>query len=97
MIPIINTMDVVCRFLSGFPSTDRECRIEYSTQEGLSGSVVDTGSNTSGDTITVALTARLDENTAYYYRVTATATAEGVCVRVEDFFQTGQGSGITSV
>ena len=94
----MNTTDVVCRFLSGFPSTDRECQIEYSTREDLSGSVVDTGSSTSGDIVTVTLTASLEERTIYYYRVTA--TAEGVCVRVEGFFPIGQGPeapGISSI
>ena len=79
---------VQCRFLSGFPGTDRECQIEYSTREDLSGSDVDTGSSTSGDNVTVDFTARLERDTTYYYR--ATATAEDVCVRVEGCFRTGK-------
>ena len=39
------------RFLDGFTGT-AECQIECSTREDLSGSVVDTGSSTSGDTVT---------------------------------------------
>ena len=76
---------VLCRFLGGFTGT-AECQIEYSTQEDLSGSVVDTGSSTSGDTVTVNLTATLNESTTYYYLVTA--TAEGVSVTVQGFFRT---------
>ena len=77
---------VQCRFLGGFTGT-AQYQIEYSTQEDLSGSVVDTGSSTSGDTVTVILTATLERDTTYYYLVTA--TAEGVSVRVQGFFQTG--------
>ena len=69
--------------LRGFTGTAR-CQIEYSTREDLSGSVGDNGSSTSGDTVTVTLT-ELVVNTTYYYL--ATATAEGVCVRVEGDFQ----------
>ena len=77
---------VQCRFLGGFAGT-AQCQIEYSTQADLSGSVVDTGSSTSGDTVTVTLTATLEGRTTYYYRVTA--TAEGGSVRVQGIFQTG--------
>ena len=83
----VSTKTVQCRFLHGFTGT-AECQIKYSTQADLSGSVVDTGSSTSGDTVTVTLTARLQRDTTYYYLVTA--TAEGVSVRVEDVFKTGQ-------
>ena len=76
-------MEVTCTFLSGFTGT-AECQIEYSTQEDLSGSVVDMGSSTSGDTVTVDLPP-LNEVT-YYYLVTA--TADGVTVRVQGFFRT---------
>ena len=76
---------VLCRFLGGFTGT-AECQIEYSTREDLSDSVVDTGSSTSGDTVTVTLTATLNESTTYYYLVTA--TAEGVSVTVQGFFRT---------
>ena len=75
-----------CRFLGGFAGT-AQCQIEYSTREDLSGSVVDTGSSTSGDTVTVTLTATLERDTTYYYLVTV--TAEGVSVGVQGFFQTG--------
>ena len=77
---------VLCRFLGGFTGT-AQCQVEYSTREDLSGSVVDTGSGTSGDTVTVTITATLERDTTYYYR--ATATAEGVSVRVQGIFQTG--------
>ena len=76
----VDTSIVQCRFLGGFTGT-AQCQIEYSTQEDLSGSFEDTGSSTSGDTVTVTLTTSLEERTTYYYRVTA--TAEGVSVRVE--------------
>ena len=82
----VNSGTVQCRFLGGFTGT-AECQIEYSTPEDLSGSVVDTGSSTSGDTVTVTLTATLERSSTYYYIVTA--TAEGVTVRVEGFFNTG--------
>ena len=81
----VDTSTVQCTFLDGFPSTDRECQIEYSTREDLSDSVVEAGSRTSGNTITIDLTAPLERGTTYYYLVTA--TAEGVSVRVEG--QTG--------
>ena len=77
---------VQCRFLGSFTDT-AQCQIEYSTQEDLSGSTVDTGNSTSGDTVTVALTARLQGDTIYYYLVTA--TAEGMCVRLQGICETG--------
>ena len=82
----VNTGTVQCRFLGGFTGT-AECQIEYSTQEDLSGSVVDTGSSTCGDAVTVTLTATLERSTTYYYLVAA--AAEGVSVKVPGFFQTG--------
>ena len=82
----INTRTVQCRFLGGFTGT-AVCQIEYSTQEDLSGSVVDTGSSSSGDTVAETLTATLERSSTYYYLVTA--TSEGVCAKVEGFFKTG--------
>ena len=82
----ITSTTVQCRFLGGFTGT-AECQIEYSTREDLSGSVVDTGSSTSGDTVTVDIAATLQSGTTYYYIVTA--TTEGVNVGLQGFFRTG--------
>ena len=79
----VDNSTLQCRFLHGFIGT-AACQIEYSTREDLSGSVVDTGSSTSGDTVTVTLTARLEERTIYYYLVTA--TVEGGSVSVQGHF-----------
>ena len=90
----VNTRTAQCRFLGGFTGT-AECQIEYSTQEDLSGSVVDTGSNSSGDTVTVTLTATLERSSTYYFLITATAPS--VTVRVQGFFKTGIYKGIIVV